>query len=118
MKRRGAASKARGSWRKVLLGGLTGLGVPLMLRGVSSGRDRGRGSSVTVGAVAGVLGVLLGGGLVRRPREEPSLSAPEPAPGPRVEPLGSAEDEAPEPRRGHNGRERIWLTGAGEAYAY
>lgn len=118
MKRRGAASKARGSWRKVLLGGLTGLGVPLVLQGMSRAGGKRPGSPVTVGAVAGVLGALLGGGLVRRPREEPSLAAPEPAPGPRPESRASPEDEAPEPRRGPNGRERIWLTGDSRAFAY
>jgi hypothetical protein len=125
MKRRVEASRAGGSWGKVLLSGLVGLGVPLVLRGVSRSGQRSHGSPVTVGAVAGVLGALLGGGFVRRTPEEPSLPASRPAPSQRLErvPAEPVEhhtslDEAPEPRRGPNGRERIWLTADSEAFVH
>lgn len=121
MKRKAEARGTGGSWGKVLLSGLVGLGVPLVLRGVSRSGQRSHGSPVTVGAVAGVLGALLGGGFVRRVREEPALPAPsqrlEVVPDTEVEPRATRE-EAPELRRGPNGRERIWLIADSEAAAH
>jgi hypothetical protein len=87
---------ARERWGEILLGGITGLGVPVVLWGLAR-RGGARGSPVAVGTIAGLLGALVGGGLARRPRKEPE---------PRSE-------DAPEPRRGPNGRERPWhLEGA------
>ncbi|WP_044198678.1 hypothetical protein [Hyalangium minutum] len=116
MKRGREGGTARGSWREVLLGGLTGVGVPLVLQVMRAGR-KGHGSPVTVGAVAGVLGALLGGGVVGRKREAPSAAPPEPAPSSAAHEPARGE-EAPEPRRGPNGRERIWLTADGGAFAH
>jgi hypothetical protein len=103
-------SGRRARWGEVLLGSLAGFGVPVLLRGVNRGQRR-LGSPVTMGAVAGLLGALVGGGLARRRRVEPvppegeKRAKPEPRP---AEPV--AHPRAPaEPRRGPSGRERDWL---------
>ena len=99
-------------WRQALLGGLTGLGVPMLLR--RGARGRRSSSPAIVGVVAGLLGALVGGGLARRRgRGEPEPAEPEtlsqePEKERAREPKPHRE-AAPEPRRGPSGRERLWL---------
>ncbi|WP_224247057.1 hypothetical protein [Hyalangium gracile] len=106
--------RARDRWREALVGGLAGLGVPMLLLGMAGGR-RAPAHPATVGAVAGLLGALVGGGLARRPGERPSLRQVEPvpleehAPRERTMRLEPPQEDAPEPRRGPSGRERHWL---------
>jgi hypothetical protein len=107
MKRGTEAGGARERWGEVLLGGLAGLGVPMMLWGVRGSRGS-RGSPVTVGAVAGLLGALVGGRLARRTREAPLMTEAEAAPG----------STPAEPRRGPNGRERAWSVEGNEAHTH
>jgi len=124
MERSREAGGARDRW-EVLLGGLAGLGVPMVLWGV--GRSRGsRGSPVTVGAAAGLLGALVGGRLARRTQAEPPLpeaeAAPEATPGAAVKEERGEQSpgsgDAPEPRRGPNGRERLWAVGGNGAHPH
>jgi hypothetical protein len=111
-------SGRRRRWSGVLLGGMAGLGVPVLLLGV--GRLFGvRGGPATVGGVAGLLGALVGEGLARRSlrgpvfleseqpsREERGAAELEP----RAEELWEPPRESPRgPPRGPGGRERHWL---------
>ena len=123
-------SGRRRRWGEVFLGGMAGLGVPLLLLGV--GRVFGvRGGPATVGGVAGLLGALVGGGLARRSSKGPGLpeveqTSEEERGAAELEPhgneWGAAELEprrdelwkpawkSPrEPPRGPGGRERHWL---------
>jgi hypothetical protein len=104
-------SGPQGFWGEVLLGGLAGLGVPVLLLGVS--RRRGLPSNpATVGTLAGLLGALVGGRLARRARGRPAgpgevREAPREVAQALLE-LGPHLEERPEPRRGPGGRERYW----------
>jgi hypothetical protein len=103
------ANGPRERWREALLGGLAGLGVPVLLLGMA--RMLGiQSGPATVGGAAGLVGALVGGKLARRTRERPELLDAAEVSGkerPASEPEPSL-DEAPEPRRGPNGRERHW----------
>jgi hypothetical protein len=105
------AGRARGRWSEVLLGGLAGLGVPVLLLGTAAqgpGRPR---SPATVGVVAGLLGAWVGSGLARRRRGAPTLAVVPAAPRKEARALepGPRPDERPEPRRApSSGRERQW----------
>jgi hypothetical protein len=97
----------RHRWREALLGGLAGLGVPVLLRGLRRGR-RPSTSPATVGVLAGLLGALVGGGVARRPQGRPepgeaggvsTEKARDLKPAPR-------QGDSLEPRRGPSGRER------------
>ncbi|MFL5346816.1 MAG: hypothetical protein ACJ8AT_18700 [Hyalangium sp.] len=105
------AGRPRHRWNEALLGGLAGLGVPVLLRGGAHGRKRS--NPAAVGVVAGLLGALVGGGLARRRRGPPAPAEPEQR-SQELEQEQAREPEphrreAPEPRRGPSGRERLWL---------
>jgi hypothetical protein len=110
-----AERSSPGHWGEALLGGLTGLGVPVLLLGLA--RRRGiPGSPVAVGTIAGLLGALVGSRLARRPRGEATLPEVQETSGQEeMEPTPRPQD-APEPRRGPNGRERPWYLEAAVAY--